>query len=65
MRRSGFRFSTAIPHHLRFYRGRGCEACGFTGFKGRTLLSEIFVMDKEAAKALGKGQRFMNCALAI
>jgi hypothetical protein len=29
--------------------------CGFTGFKGRTLLSEIFVLDKEIVKALGNG----------
>jgi len=43
------------PSHLRFYKGKGCEACGFMGFKGRTLLSEVFVIDKEIAKALGTG----------
>ena len=50
-----FPFFDSYPTHLRFYKGKGCEACGFTGFKGRTLLSEIFVVDKEIAKALGKG----------
>jgi type IV pilus assembly protein PilB len=43
------------PSHLRFYRGRGCEACGFTGYKGRTLISEVFEMTKETAAALVKG----------
>ncbi len=43
------------PSHLRFYRGQGCEACNFTGYKGRTLLSEIFVVDSEIAHALNKG----------
>jgi type IV pilus assembly protein PilB len=43
------------PSHLRFYRGKGCDACGFTGFSGRTLLSEVFVVDKEMAKALTSG----------
>lgn len=61
-----FPFFDSYPTHLRFYRGRGCEACGFTGFKGRTLLSEIFVMDKEVAKALGKGAEVHELrALAI
>lgn len=43
------------PSHLRFYKGRGCEACGFTGYKGRTLVSEVFEMTKEIAAALVKG----------
>lgn len=29
------------------YRGRGCEECRFTGYKGRTAIHELFVMDKE------------------
>lgn len=43
------------PSHLQFYRGKGCEACGYTGYKGRTLLSEIFVVDRDIASALSKG----------
>jgi type II secretory ATPase GspE/PulE/Tfp pilus assembly ATPase PilB-like protein len=45
----------AYPAHLRFFRGQGCEVCNFTGYKGRTLLSEIFVVDSEIAQALNKG----------
>jgi type IV pilus assembly protein PilB len=43
------------PSHLTFYRGKGCEDCDFTGFKGRTLLSEVFVVDMENSRALNKG----------
>jgi type IV pilus assembly protein PilB len=43
------------PAHLRFYRGFGCEECNFTGYKGRVLLSEIFVVDNEISQALNKG----------
>ncbi len=45
----------SYPSHLRFYKGTGCEACGFTGYKGRTLISEIFEMNKEISAALTKG----------
>ncbi len=31
---------------IRFYRGRGCKLCNFTGFKGRTGIYEILVVDK-------------------
>jgi len=43
------------PSDLIFYSGDGCESCNFTGFKGRTLLSEIFVIDKEIGYSLSKG----------
>lgn len=43
------------PSHLKFYKGRGCPACNFSGYKGRTLISEVFVVDSEIALALNKG----------
>ena len=30
----------------RFYRGRGCEECRFTGFKGRSAIYEILAMSE-------------------
>ncbi|MCH2100628.1 MAG: Flp pilus assembly complex ATPase component TadA [Planctomycetes bacterium] len=30
-----------------FYRGKGCEACHFTGYSGRTAIYEILPMDDE------------------
>jgi type II secretion system protein E len=32
---------------VKFYQGRGCQSCKFTGFKGRTALYEILVMDDD------------------
>ena len=30
------------PANKKFYKGSGCSECGFSGFNGRTLLSEIY-----------------------
>lgn len=43
------------PSHIRFFKGRGCEACNQTGYRGRTLISEIFAVDSEISHALNKG----------
>ena len=32
--------------NTKFYRGRGCEECRFTGFRGRTGIYEILVMSE-------------------
>ncbi len=45
-------FFEEYPAHLKFYKGDGCESCGFTGYKGRTLLSEVFMVDKDISKAI-------------
>ncbi len=49
-----FLFHT-YPSHLEFYRGKGCEKCDFSGYKGRTLISEFFEVNKEVAHALNCG----------
>ncbi|MFW6147890.1 MAG: ATPase, T2SS/T4P/T4SS family [Thermodesulfobacteriota bacterium] len=48
-------FFKSYPTHLRFFKGQGCSECNYTGYKGRTLLSEILVIDSEIAYALNKG----------
>ncbi len=35
-----------------FYRGRGCEECGFTGYKGRTAIFEILTISNEIRKTI-------------
>ncbi|MFC1590996.1 ATPase, T2SS/T4P/T4SS family, partial [Thermodesulfobacteriota bacterium] len=45
----------SYPSHLMFYKGEGCDSCNFSGYKGRTLLSENFVVDREIGAALSKG----------
>ncbi|MGA2138560.1 MAG: GspE/PulE family protein [Verrucomicrobiia bacterium] len=39
-------FPQAEVGKTRFYRGRGCEDCRFTGFKGRSAIYEILVMSE-------------------
>jgi type II secretory ATPase GspE/PulE/Tfp pilus assembly ATPase PilB-like protein len=34
------------PDEVRFYRGRGCEHCNYTGFYGRTAIYEILFVDE-------------------
>jgi len=32
---------------VQFYRGRGCEACSYSGYRGRTAIHEIMVVSEE------------------
>jgi type IV pilus assembly protein PilB len=43
------------PKDLTFFRGMGCKSCGYTGYKGRTLISELFEVNRDIALALSKG----------
>ena len=45
----------AYPEHLTFYRGIGCKACNFTGYRGRTLISELLEINRDIARALSRG----------
>ncbi len=35
-------------------KGKGCEKCKYTGYLGRTIISEIFEIDRDIAKAIEK-----------
>jgi len=48
--------SETYPSHLQFYKGKGCEACLHSGYKGRTAVSEILVINKEISYHLSKGE---------
>ncbi len=48
-------FFKELPEDLTFYRGVGCRACGYTGFAGRTLISELFEVNRDIALALSRG----------
>ena len=37
-----------------FYKGKGCDYCNNTGYKGRTLISEIFTIDEELSSLIAK-----------
>jgi len=32
---------------VRFYKGKGCNHCGFSGYLGREMISEVLVIDEE------------------
>ena len=41
---------------LNFYRGKGCDACGGLGFRGRIGIYEIMTMNKDIEKIILSGQ---------
>ena len=38
-----------------FYRGRGCQTCNFSGYKGRIGVFELFIPDESLRNALATG----------
>lgn len=50
-----FRKLSLASGDARFFRGRGCEACGGKGYKGRVGLYELFVLDPELADLVSEG----------
>jgi len=45
-----------LPKNATFYKGEGCEYCNFTGYYGRTLISEIFLNDENLESMISKGK---------
>jgi type IV pilus assembly protein PilB len=50
LQRLGFEPDPDNP--ITFYRGEGCEECRFTGFKGRTGIFELMVINDEIAEMI-------------
>jgi type IV pilus assembly protein PilB len=46
----------AGPAGKRTFVPAGCEACGFTGFRGRRLLVDVWMMDAETRRLLQMGR---------
>jgi len=42
------------PDHLTFYANEGCERCNYIGYKGRLLISELCVIDRDIIQAINK-----------
>jgi type IV pilus assembly protein PilB len=40
---------------LYFYRGRGCASCNHNGYRGRTGIFELFILDKDTRKYIATG----------
>ena len=41
-----------IPEDITLYSPSGCEACSFTGYKGRTGIHELLVVDEEIQRLI-------------
>ena len=39
--------SESLPKGVKIFRGKGCDVCHKSGFRGRTALFEIMTMDDE------------------
>jgi type II secretory ATPase GspE/PulE/Tfp pilus assembly ATPase PilB-like protein len=44
-----------FPDHLTFHKGAGCPDCGFSGYRGQILLSELLVMTETVVQAMKRG----------
>jgi len=44
-----------LPLSTRFRKGKGCDFCGYTGYRGRTGIFEILVIGKEIRALIGSG----------
>ncbi len=42
----------SIPSNTKIYKPKGCDKCNFIGYKGRTTISEIMVIDKDIEKLI-------------
>ncbi|HEY3384658.1 MAG TPA: ATPase, T2SS/T4P/T4SS family [Vicinamibacterales bacterium] len=51
-------FFPSEPGGLVFYRGAGCRACNFTGYRGRTSIAELWVPDEEDVILISKNAPF-------
>ncbi len=50
-------FPSAIPR-MRFFKGKGCDRCHFTGYHGRTAIVEMWVPNEEDVILMAKGASF-------
>ena len=49
------RIESLVNSDATFYGGKGCPKCSNTGYSGRTLISEIMVMNEEISKMVSNG----------
>ena len=50
----GIEPGSAAPD-LQFYRGKGCPECFGSGYRGRTVVAEVLVLDHDISRAIHEG----------
>jgi len=48
------RVKNHIPQNAKFYIGKGCPKCSFTGYRGRTMVSEILIINEHISKLIAE-----------
>lgn len=62
----GIRRLMKLQADEKFYRGQGCPACGYTGFKGRTTVCELMVVTPEIAAMISESKPYKEiCDMAL
>ena len=51
-------YPNGVPDSVKFYKGDGCEKCGFLGHKGRIPLFEFWCIDPLSKKLIMQGATF-------
>lgn len=44
-----------LEESVQLYKGKGCQMCNFTGYKGRTAIHEIIVVTSELKQMINRG----------
>ena len=45
-----------LKEEIKFYKGKGCKHCDFTGYKGREMVSEVLVVNNEISHLIALGK---------
>ncbi|BCD68068.1 GspE/PulE family protein [Nitratiruptor sp. YY09-18] len=43
-----------LPQNYKFFKGKGCKHCDFSGYSGREMISEVFKVDEDIARMIAK-----------
>jgi general secretion pathway protein E len=44
-----------LPQDVTYYKAKGCTECDFTGYKGRKVIGEMFLIDNEVKEMIKEG----------
>lgn len=51
-------FFGTVPAHAKFFRGVGCADCGFSGYKGRMMVADLWMPDEQDAALITRQAPF-------
>ena len=51
-------FFETVPTHVKLFRGVGCADCGFSGYKGRMMIADLWMPDEQDARLISRQAPF-------